>query len=358
MSKTSAQPWVLVLAGGSGTRFWPASRRRRPKHLLPLLDGGRTLLRATLDRVAPLTTPERTFVVTCQDQRDGVLAECAELPAENVLVEPVPRNTAPAIAFSLVHLGLRGAQAHDPVIVLPADAGVLDEQAYRITLLRAVEAAVREKAIVTLGVRPSSANTGFGWLGLGEAAGPPGEQPELRRVLRFVEKPDAPTAAEFLESGKFWWNAGTFVFRLGYLWYVIGELREDLDLAMATLGACIQQEYGKLPSLSVDHAVMQDAPSLLAVSADFGWSDLGSWDSVAAVMPQVEGGAARAESVVAQDAARNVVWAPGRHVAIAGVEGLVVVVTEDAVLVVPRDHVQSVRDLVSRLDKEGRGALL
>ncbi len=355
-----SKPWVLILAGGSGRRFWPASRRDTPKHLLPLGDGGISLLRATVGRARTVTDAGRVVVVTAADQEVAVRDDVGELLADdNVIAEPVPRNTAPAIALAMVHLALRGAGPHEPVIVVPSDHGVADVDAWGAALRRAVDAACEHKAIVTLGIRPSFPSTGFGYVGLGGEEETEGDSDlPVRKVLQFKEKPTAAVAREYVASGNWWWNGGMFVFRLGYLWYVMGDLREDLDLAMQVLSACIQQddpvamleEYGKLESISIDYAVMEQAPSMLSVPLDCGWSDLGSWDAM--------GDLAVAEDVVAVESSNNVVYAPGRTVALVGASDLVVVATDDAVLVAPRERAQEVREIAAALEARGRDDLL
>jgi mannose-1-phosphate guanylyltransferase len=362
-----SKPWVLVLAGGSGSRFWPASRRENPKHLLPLLAGERSLLRATIERLADLTDLERVLVVTALDQVPQVTMDLeGMLPEGNVIAEPVARNTAPAIALAMVHLGLRGVRAHDPVIVLPSDHWIDDTPGFVTALRRGVDAAVHHKAIVTLGVTPTWPATGYGYLGLGQPVETPGTGDlPVRKVLQFREKPDADLAKEYLASGSYWWNAGIFVFRLGYLWYVMGDLREDLDDAMHILSACIQQddekalheEYSKIEAVSIDYAVMEQAPSVLAVPADVGWGDLGSWDAVAPLLESGPAGGQRADDVVSWDSEGNVIFAPGRTVALVGVQDLVVVATDDAILVVPRDRAQEVRKIVDELKERGRDDL-
>jgi mannose-1-phosphate guanylyltransferase len=362
------RPWVLILAGGSGTRFWPASRRDRPKHLLPLLAGDRTLLRATIERLEPLTDTERILVVTSADQAQQVQMDVeGVLPPENLVVEPVARNTAPAIALAMVHLGLRGVGPHDPVVVLPSDHWIEDLDGFIAGLRRAVEAARQHKAIVTLGVTPTGPATAYGYLGLGSALETDGDAAlPVRHVLQFREKPSPATAQEYFDSGNYLWNAGMFVFRLGYLWYVLGDLREDLDVAMQVFSACIQQddqaalldEYAKLEPISIDHAVMEEAPSVLTVPVDVGWGDLGSWDSVGPLLEEGPAGAQRVDELVSWDADGNVVFAPGRTVALVGVRDLVVVATDDAVLVMPKDRAQEVRAVVDELKQRGKDELL
>lgn len=360
----SAQPgtrtWVLILAGGAGTRFWPASTRQSPKQVLPLLDGGRSLLQATIDRVIRLVPAERVHVVSAADQRDILPPHCQGLPAANLLWEPVARNTAPAIAMGMVALSRRGAGPHDAVIVLSADAWIADEDAFRACLRRGVFAARQHKSIVTVGIEPDRPATGYGYLELGEpvAVDGGGDTPVLE-VKRFHEKPDLATAEGYLAGGKHLWNAGIFVFRLGYLWYVIGDLQPDMDVQMTLLLACLEdgdqrgfaEEYAKLPRLSIDHAVMEQAPSVLAVRGDFGWSDVGSWHTVGQLFEQRPGGQIRAKRDVQIDARGNVVYAPGRTVALLGVEDLVVVVTDGEVLVAPRERAEEVKAIVAAVEE-------
>ena len=352
------KPWILILAGGSGTRFWPASRRDRPKHVLPGLGGeGKSLLQATIERVMPLTRPERVFVLTSADQLEIVRPHLGELAEDQLIAEPEPKNTGPAVALGILYLTQRGAGAHDPVIVLPADAWVDDAKAFRGSLARAAAAAEQHKAIVTLGVTPTRPETGYGYIQLGEGdveVTGAGEQP-VRQVARFVEKPDRAGAEQMLEDPRNLWNAGIFAFRCGYLWWLLGDLSEEWDLALMMLNACLVDgdaeglafEYAKFESISLDHGVIEQAPSLLCVEASWGWNDLGSWDAVAQILDPVDGGSARAERVIAEDSGGNVVFAPGRTVALLGVEDLVVVAVDDTVLVVPRARAQDVRALAA-----------
>jgi mannose-1-phosphate guanylyltransferase len=360
--KVLKAPLVLILAGGAGTRFWPASRRAAPKHILPLGPDGRSLLRTTIDRCQLFVHPSRIHVITTPDQVEVVGPECDAIPAQNIFVEPAPRNTAPAIALGLVALSRRGGGAHDPVVILPADAWVDDDDAFKDAIRRAVGVARSEKTIVTLGVPPDRAATGYGYLELGEELDSHvGGQIPVRSVSRFHEKPDAETAAGYLAAGNFHWNAGIFVGRLGYFWYVMGAIREDLDVAMQIFGAILEEpdqsalpdEYAKLESISFDHAVMEQAPSVHAVEVGFQWSDLGDWHAVGRALEPAEGGRARAERVVAIDATNNVVFAPGKTVALLGVQDLVVVSHGDGILVAPRDRAQDVRAIVDALAAAG-----
>ena len=352
------KPFILVLAGGSGTRFWPASTRETPKQVLPGLGpDGETLLEATLKRLKSLTRPERIYVMTAQDQLAAVRPHCLDLPDDQLLFEPEPKNTGPAVALGVLQLARKGAGPHDPVLVIPADAWVDDDEAFRATLRAACRAAEAHKAIVTVGIEATRPETGYGWIETGEPVEVEGADGVVG-VQSFREKPDSEGAEALLAAGARW-NAGIFAFRLGYLWWLLGDLDEQWDLAMTMMSACLvdgdaaglANEYANFESISLDHAVIERAPHLLCVPGSFGWSDLGSWDAVGAVLPEVSGGRGAAASVQAVDASGNVVFAPGQEVALLGVDDLVVVSVDGRILVAPRDRAQEVRALA-----EGEGA--
>ncbi|MEE2830218.1 MAG: mannose-1-phosphate guanylyltransferase [Myxococcota bacterium] len=357
---------VVVLAGGSGTRFWPASRRRHPKHLLKLLPGERSLLQATVGRVADLGGDADVTILTAQDQREAVCADLSGLLASSAVVaEPEARNTAPAIVLAAARLLADGAAETDPVVVLPSDAWVDDDLAFRQTLERACQAAVSHSAIVAVGIPPSHAATGYGYLELGEPA-EPGQDGSPRRVERFCEKPDAALAEEFLAGGRHHWNAGIFVFTLATLQRTLREVAPDLAQLADALGECFRagdsaaadRLYRSASPISFDYAVMEHADGLLCVGASFAWSDLGSWDALQPVLETGDAGAFRAAGLVSKAAEGNVVFAPGRTVGLLGVEGLVVVATDDAILVASADRAQEVRALTELLREQGMEELL
>lgn len=345
---------ALILAGGSGTRFWPLSRRRRPKQLLAL-DGETSLLRATVDRLAPLVAAEAVWVCTTAALADAVRAELPDVPAEQVLVEPCGRNTAPAIGWSLVRMP--PAKRRGVVAVLPADHRFGDAVAFRDALGRAAAAAERHDRVLALGVTPRWAEPGYGYLELGEALADDG----LRAVARFTEKPDAATAARYLAGRNHLWNAGIFVFRGATLLDQLAHFEPAIGRGLAALEAAperLAEIYPELPSISIDYAVMERLDSIATLPLDCGWSDLGSWEALAEVLPAAAAGNRRRGDVVAVDAHDNLLYADHGTVAVVGVDGLVVVRTGDAVLVVPRERSQDVRLLVERLREQGRDDLL
>ncbi|MBN2171904.1 MAG: mannose-1-phosphate guanylyltransferase [Candidatus Krumholzibacteriota bacterium] len=346
---------LVLLAGGRGTRFWPLSRRRRPKQLLPLLDA-RTLLRRTWERVAPLGRPERAWVVTAGDLARACRRELPELPAARVIGEPEGRNTAPALALAGAL-----ALAEDPRAVLavfPSDHHVADEPAFRRLVRRALRCAREEGALVTLGVTPDRAETGYGYIETeGRAAG--GEPLPVRR---FVEKPGAARARRFLADGRHLWNSGTFFFTARALAEAFLTHAPDLWEAVAPAAAAfpgprfarrLREAYRALPAASFDVAIMEKAARVRVLPADVGWSDIGHWISLGALLPERAGNRAHGE-LVAVDAADNVVVDTEGLTALVGVRDLVVVRAGGALLVCHRRRAQALRDLVAALAAAGR----
>ncbi|HEY4239579.1 MAG TPA: sugar phosphate nucleotidyltransferase [Kofleriaceae bacterium] len=331
---------AVILAGGSGTRLWPASRRRRPKQLLPLGPGDEPLLALAVAR----------GLRVCAD----VLAVTNELFADEtrafapVLAEPIGRNTAAAIAWAAAHLLERDPDA--VLAVLPADQAVTDEDGLATVLATALDAAERDDVIATVGIAPTRAETGFGYLEVDAA--PLGQ---VVPVARFVEKPDRATAERYLASGRYLWNAGIFCASARRL---LAELEAHVPAIARTARAIVagtepvREAYAKLPSISIDHAVMERAARVVTVPAAVGWDDVGSW----AALPAVRGADADGNTLVngayVVDGANNVVVTDGGVVITVGVSDLVVVRDGDAVLVIPRAAAQDVRKAVDLLSEK------
>jgi mannose-1-phosphate guanylyltransferase len=345
---------ALILAGGSGTRFWPLSRQRNPKQLLAL-EGERSLLRATLERLRPLIEPEAVWVCTTEALAERVRADLPEVPPEQILLEPEGRNTAPAIGWSV--RSMPEAARRGVVAVLPADHRMGDAAAFRETLERAAWAVERQDQVTALGVVPRWAETGYGYLELEPETGPDG----VRRVRRFVEKPSAETAVGFLAAGNYLWNAGIFVFRGSTLLSVLERLQPELARGLEEIAAHpdrLRELYRRLPAESIDYAVMEKLDGISTLPLDCGWSDLGSWEALDEVLPKDEQGNAGRGDRLAVDARGNLLVADAGTIAVLGVEGLVVVRTGDAVLVCPKSRSQEVKRMVSELKARGREDLL
>ena len=355
---TKQHAWAVIMAGGSGTRFWPLSRKARPKQLLPLAGGDASLLAETVRRIAPLIPPERVVVVTAEHLAEAIRAALPAVPPENVLAEPVGRNTAPCVGWAAAHVRRRDPEGL--IAVLAADHHIADEAGFLAILERALGAAEHGE-LVTLGIRPTRPETGYGYLELGEEL-----EPGVHRARRFVEKPNRARAEQFLASGAFLWNSGMFFFRADAVLDAIRVHLPGLGAALERFDRAAEEgrerelvaaEYAALPAVSLDHGVMEKAERVAVVPGDFGWSDVGSWTTAweLATKDAEHNAATSPDDVVLVDAHGSYVRAPaGKVVALIGVRDLVVVDTEDALLVVPRDRAQDVRAVVDALRARGR----
>jgi len=347
--------YPVVMAGGSGTRFWPLSRKARPKQFLALATD-RPLIVETVNRLKGLVTPGRTYVVCGPVHARAVRRLLPRLPPANVLIEPIARNTAPAIGLATLHV-----QARDPdgvLAVLPSDHHVADVSGFQSVLRRAAEIA-RTGALVTIGIRPTRPETGYGYIRTGEPI-----DGGAARVRAFVEKPDAPTAAAYLSSGEYLWNGGIFVFTARAMRDAIErhmpELAAVLERLAPTVGtprhaAALRKYFPKAPSVSIDYGVMEKARDIAVVPGDFGWSDVGSFAALPEVRPaDREGNVVVGEGAVLVDSAGCVVVGSGRPLGLVGLKDMVVVDSGDALLVVPRDRSQDVRAVVQALKRSKR----
>jgi mannose-1-phosphate guanylyltransferase len=358
---------ALILAGGAGTRFWPASRAHLPKQLLPLI-GAAPLVLETARRVLPLTGGwERVLVGSGAHLAGPTAAILPELPPANLLVEPVPRNTAPCIAWAAARLARRDPEA--VLMVLPSDHHIRDVDAFRVALRVAVATAATG-VITTIGVRPTHPETGYGYIELDADAAPPA--PGAIAVRRFVEKPDLARAEAFVASGRFLWNAGMFFFRARDMMDALRAHQPALAAGVTAIAAAgepgseaeadaLARVFPALASVSIDHGVMEHVARLAVIPGDFGWSDLGSWQSAWELAERDAHGNASPEGTIFVDARNNQVVdlrersAHGRVIALVGVEDLCVVETDDALLVVPRARAQDVKHVVEALKARGDG---
>ena len=349
---------AVIMAGGSGTRFWPASRRHLPKQLLTIATEI-PLLRMTFERLGDLVPVDRVWVVTTAETAEATRNVLPELPAENTLSEPMGRNTA-----ACAGLAACATQKVDPeavCIVLPADHVIGEEARFREAMAAGAEFVNREGGLLTFGVRPTRPETGYGYLELGPEHSHEGEW-SVHRLQRFVEKPDVDHARAYLESGGHLWNAGIFAWRattlLDEIRRQIPDLARGLDRIGEALGtdesdAVLSQVYPSLPATSLDFGIMEGAERLWTVPVDFPWSDVGSWSALAeALAPDAKGNTIRGR-VQAIDAGGNVLVSTGPVISVVGVDDIVVVATPDAVLVVPKDQAQRVKEVVEGLHDRG-----
>jgi mannose-1-phosphate guanylyltransferase len=351
---------VVILAGGRGTRFWPLSTAKRPKQLLKIL-GQRTMIQETAERLSPLVPNDRFWVVTGKEHAVEVARQLPELRSAQLLVEPQGRNTAPAIALAAKHIAARDPQA--VMIVLPADHVIRDAEAFRQALVAGARAASAESVLVTLGVTPTRAETGYGYIERGDRAGEYVGQ-VFYRVAAFREKPDPETAARYAAGKLHAWNAGVFLFRAEVL---LEEIATHLPALAAAFGdhellapgargaRALAAAYAQAESISIDYGVLERSARTWMLPVDCGWNDVGSWSALGEVRTPDPAGNVVVGEAVLLDAKNTLVHAAeGPLVALLGVEDLVVVSTRDAVLVCPRSRAQEVRKMVEELERRGR----
>ncbi len=346
--------YAVVMAGGSGTRFWPLSRATRPKQILPIL-GGDSMVRRTVDRLFPLFDPRQIFVVTGREHSELVRRELPYLPPENLIDEPMGRDTAAAIGLAATFLEWRDPEA--AFAVLPADHYIDDPAKLHVDLKRA-RLAAQGGALVTLGIKPRHPSTAYGYLNRGPREG------EAFRVRRFYEKPKLEAARAFVESGDYFWNSGMFVWEAWAIRKAIdrylpamGKLLTEIGGALGTsrLPATLAREYAKIQRVSIDYGVMEKAERVLMVEAGFGWDDVGSWAAAAERRGKDAAGNSLEGKCVPVETKDSLVLSndPNHLVAVLGLEGFVVVHTPDATLVCPKGRSEELKKLVEEIRNKG-----
>jgi len=363
----------VILAGGSGTRFWPRSRRAHAKQVLAL-DGERSMIQQTVERLKPLVSLDKTWVITNEYLAQEIRDQLEGVPAEQILQEPVGRNTAPACGLAAF---LIERQNPDAVLgVFPSDHVIADEPRFLKALQKGIALAATGDSMVVLGIEPTRPETGYGYIETGDHAG---DGPALH-VRRFTEKPNLNRAEEFLAAGNYYWNSGMFLWSAKTLANAVREhlpetspMLEEIAAAYGTsnFDEVFRTLYPKCENISVDYAVLEPRSAkgehlshLYCLPAEFSWNDLGSWASLYEYQLDTrlggdgEGNVAETEGHLAIEAGNNYIYSPKKFVALVGVENLVIVDTEDALLIAHRDHSQDVGKIVKELGLSGRIELI
>ncbi len=354
------------MAGGVGTRLWPFSRHNNPKQSLKLV-GERTMFEHTIDRIAPLFQSEQIFVVTDAKQVKLLMEQAPELPSENFIIEPQGRGTAPCIGLGAIHLHRQDPEA--VMAVLTADHFIADTECFRRVLTAGAQVA-KEGHLVTLGITPSSPSTGYGYIKQGESLGTV-EGFAVFCAQRFTEKPSRETAFHMVESGEYTWNSGMFLWRadriLEEFQRQMGEFYVHLAEIEATLGTAgykptLKRVWPQVDRQAIDYGVMERAEDVVVIPVDIGWSDVGSWASLAELLSALENEDKEGNVIVGPhlgiDTRDTLVFGEKRLIATIGLENMIIVDTDDAVLVCSREQEQQVRALVKLLEARGENGYL
>jgi mannose-1-phosphate guanylyltransferase len=364
VAKTNSNFYPVILAGGRGTRFWPLSRKRRSKQLLAL-DGKQTMIQQTVARLLPLAPPSHCWIITNEDLRREIVRQVPWVRSSQIIAEPVGRNTAPAIGLAAFIL-LR----HNPAAVIgmfPSDHVIADQARYRELLAEGIAIAAAGENIVVIGIAPTRAETGYGYIEAGAAS-----SEDALHVRRFTEKPDAERAAEFLQAGNYYWNSGMFLWSARTLADALREylpktapILEEIAAAFGTkkFGQVFRRLYPKCENVSVDYAILEprstkgeQKSNIFCLPARFGWNDLGSWTALhehrVAKQKPLDDNLISSDGAFTLDAHGNYIHAPGKFVAAIGVQNLVVVETDDALLITMHERAQDVGKVVKHLDEK------
>lgn len=345
--------WAVIMAGGAGTRFWPMSRKKRPKQLLPIVSK-RTMIEETAARLAPLVSPKRILIITQADQQPAIRKLLKKIPRENIIAEPCPRNTAPCLALAALHI-----EKKDPNAVfaaLPADHLIRDTAFFRAHLKVACNEAAAGRHVV-FGIPPSIPHTGYGYIESGSKIRTETEI-EIFKGLRFVEKPSLDRAKSFVEAGNYYWNSGMFVWKVSFFLKELERAIPDMKTGIAAIrpvlgtrreAAVLRRFFPKFPSVSIDYGLMEKAADFSLVKARYDWNDVGSWLELEKISKLDEDGNCLAGNAVSLDSRGNIVKSGKRLLAILGVENLIIVDSDDALLVAHKDKAQDIRKLVEEL---------
>jgi len=347
------------MAGGRGTRFWPESRERMPKHLLDIA-GERTLIQETVGRIETLVPAENILIVTGLSHAEELIRQLPQIPPANVLIEPVGRNTAPCVGLAALHI--KRKHPEEVMAVLPADHVITDAKEFCEVLPIAAEMARQGNYLVTIGIPPTRPEVGYGYIERG-ALRISVRGRDIYEVASIREKPPLETAEMFLERGGFYWNSGMFVWRVDTVLKAIETFLPDLHVSLIRMEKAIgsdrekeviDREYTHIQPMSIDYGVMEKAENVLLIRGDFGWSDVGSWDALWEISGRDEDGnvASTCGHFVGVDAKNSLVHSTGKMVALIGVKDLIVVETEDSLLICKRGRSQDVKKVVDILEKK------
>lgn len=354
---------ALIMAGGTGTRFWPLSRRTKPKQFLPIISE-RTMIEETAERLLPLIPYPQIYTIANAEQTETIRQALPQLPDKNTLIEPEGRNTAPSLMLATAMIYLENPDA--VIAALPADHLIMDRRRFLKKLEAAASAANEENSLITFGVPPTFPSTGYGYIEFSNEVSFTILEEQFFELLRFKEKPDLAQAEEFLESGTFFWNSGMFLWKASTFARELEDNSPDmyshwkgmLSALEAGGGEGLESVFKETPATSIDYALMEKARNVLMCRGNFGWSDVGSWSALPDIWKAEGEIHAHRGEVLSLDSDECLTYSPDKVTALIGVRDLIVVDTEDALLICHKDKDQLVKEIVAMLQKEDRTELL
>jgi mannose-1-phosphate guanylyltransferase len=355
-------PHILILAGGAGTRFWPASREHLPKQFLDITGSGQSLIRQTVDRFWEWIPPEKIFIITHEQYQPLVRQHIPELPAQQILLEPSRNNTAPSIAYA--SLKLSQLDPKGVCVVAPADHIIQDETEFKRVIQLAIQHTHEQQSLITLGIQPTRPDTGYGYMEFEKQ-----HADEIKKVIAFKEKPDLITAEQYLHCGNFVWNAGIFIWSFNAILHAFEQHAPGIFRVLKAgvtkfntpdEAQFLKSEYPKTEKLSVDYAIMERASNVWTIPCDLGWSDLGTWNSLYEIMHcDAEGNVAFTNPVHLDDTQRSLILSKkDKLTVIKGLDDYIIIDTEDCLLIYPRGDEQKIRELKEELRRKGFGKYL
>lgn len=355
------QTFAVIMAGGGGTRFWPLSRKNKPKQILNI-SGNDVMINETIKRYEGIIPYENTYVVTLASQQkvlDEVLLTC--IPRENILIEPVGRNTAPCILYAAMRIF--GKYGDAVMCVFPSDHYVANVEEFRNILNKAIVLAQETNKLITIGIKPTFPSTGYGYINFDLQSNNNGAYD----VLEFIEKPDFERAKEYLKSKNYLWNSGIFVWKISVILEsfkrFLPRLYERAEEILSVAGTdqeqkTVEKVYPRLQSISIDYGIMERSNEVLVIPGDFGWSDIGSWDMLGAIFPPDDEGNIIKADFVGIDTKNCIIYGNGKLIATIGLDNIIIVNTEDALLICPKERAQDVKKIVESIERQGRMELL
>lgn len=343
--------YAVIMAGGIGSRFWPRSKEKTPKQLLKIF-GDKTMIQDTVNRLYGIVEKENIYVITNKIQKDEIIAQLPQIPSENILEEPFGRNTAACIGLAATIIGKKTKDG--VTIILPADHIIKDIESFHATINRAINFAFTSEGLVTIGIKPSRPETGYGYIQIDERTIEDG----IYKVYTFAEKPNYATAVRFMESGDFFWNSGMFIWRVDVIIDEIRKLMPDLYEGLESIKAeigtpkyesTLTNVYGLLKNISIDYGIMEKSQKVYLTKGEFSWSDVGSWEEVYQLSEKNVDGNTAIGNVYTEMTVDSYIYSPDKFTAVIGVENLIIINTKDALLICRRDKTQEVKKVVDHL---------